>query len=381
MADAIRLRSVIIADVCTAVSDCLNSRKVSPVRLRSEDVCVDGCPSLPIGTIGKYMVESIKSQKSFCKHICRKSIYSYKGISPIVLTNRITYSTMPLLDYRSMKDMISKRLTTVLATATLSGALLLIPTLAHAWSTDQSAQALCLANSTGAIRFSFTNKETNNSPMNVSVKDSQTGATFNLGTINDQQTKTGEIDTGKSNLSNGTITFYLTWTNKSGSDSRTANYSAITCVAPTATPTPRPSATPTPTSTPMPSATPTPTETPVPSATPTPTVAVTVTPTPTSTNTNNCDDSTQTGNNNANNNCNNNNNTNNNSNSQSQDQTQNNNQNVNVTVNNNNNTQTVLAASTTPTQLPSTGADATVWMSLFGLIPAGFGIRKFASKK
>lgn len=268
--------------------------------------------------------------------------------------------------------MISKKLTTILATATISGALLLIPTIANAWTTGQSAQAICLANSTGAIKFSFTNKETDKG-MKVSVKDSQTGATFDMGTVDAQQTKSGEIDTGKSNLGSGTITFFLTWVTGSGSDSRTANYSGITCVAPTATPTPTsiPTATPTPTVTP--------TDTPMPSATPTPTDVPTVTPTPTNQNTDNCDDSTQVDNNNANNNCNNNNNNNDNNNQQSQDQTQNNNQDVNVTVNNNNTTQ-VLAAET-PTKLPSTGADASVWMSLFGLIPAGFGIRKFALKK
>jgi hypothetical protein len=280
--------------------------------------------------------------------------------------------------------MITKQLTTILTTITVSGVLLALPTLVGAWSTDQSANSLCLANNTGAIRFSFTNKESNRG-MKVSVKDSQTGATFSLGTVNGEQTKTGEIDTGRSILNNGTITFLLTWVSGSGSDSRTANYSGIRCVTPTPTPTNTPVPTATPTVTPMPSATPTPTATPMPSATPTVTPTntpvPTVTPTQPTQNTNNCDDSTQVGNTNANNNCNNNNNNNSNNNTQSQNQTQNNNQNVNVTLTNQ---EEVLAAATTitpvPTKLPATGAPVETWVSLFGLVPVGFGIKRFASK-
>src|SRR5258708_32582274 len=192
--------------------------------------------------------------------------------------------------------MLSKKFVPIVSTTAFTGLLLGIPLFVSAWTTNQSASAVCLANNTAAIRFSFTNTESAaNLGMKVTAKDSQTGITIDMGTIAPHQTKSGEIDTAKNELNSGVITFLLKWANgHAGTHTRTAGYSSVKCIAPTptptatptprptTTPTPRPSATPTPTL--QPSATPTPTlkpsETPMPTATPTPTVQPTETPTP-----------------------------------------------------------------------------------------------------
>ena len=75
----------------------------------------------------------------------------------------------------------------------------------------------------------------------------------------------------------------------------------------------------------------------------------------------------------TNNNCNNNSNTNNNTNSQSQSQTQNNNQNVTISFAN----LPTIAPAPVAVSLPSTGTSPFIF-SLFGIIPLGFILRKFA---
>ncbi len=137
------------------------------------------------------------------------------------------------------------------------------------WYTSQSATSVCGPDATAVITATFTNTETSSSMgMNVVVKDNQTGKSVNMGTVAAKQTKSASIDTGKSSLNSGQVTFNLTWSSgQSGSDSRTAPYPAVSkCVAPTNTPTPTPKNTPTPTPTPKPNSTPTPT----PTACPTP---------------------------------------------------------------------------------------------------------------
>lgn len=162
-----------------------------------------------------------------------------------------------------------------------------LPRAVIAWQTAQSAQSECSSENTAIIKVSFTNKEKTKS-MNVEAKDEQSGKNTNLGAIEAGKTKSGEINTGKDSISDGTATFLLTWTDgNSGSDKRSAQYKAISCTkpnpTPTATPEPTPTATPVPTSTPMPTPTtePTPTSTPEPTITPSPTAVPTVTPTPT----------------------------------------------------------------------------------------------------
>lgn len=160
-------------------------------------------------------------------------------------------------------------------------------TQSSAWYTDQSAQLGCLSSGNVVITVSFKNTEPINSnlSMNVIAKDLESNKSTNLGTIAPQQTKTGQIDTERTNMPSGNVEFFLTWTTAgSGTDKKYAPYQAKTCTpVPTATATPTP-VPPTTTPTPiLPSATPTltPTPTPVPpSATATPTSVPSATPTP-----------------------------------------------------------------------------------------------------
>ncbi len=157
------------------------------------------------------------------------------------------------------------------------------------WLSNQSADTTCPPPGGNVrIQVSFTNTESDPSQgMKVFVTDQQTGETLDLGTVASGQTKQGNIDTGRTTLAAGTVTFKLTWADGSpGEDSRTANYNEVTnCEAPTPspshTPTPKPSNTPTPT--PTPTLTPTPTNTPTPIPTPTSTPKPTPTPSPTPT--------------------------------------------------------------------------------------------------
>lgn len=184
-------------------------------------------------------------------------------------------------------------ITKAVIVSSIATALLVPVAQALAWCTEQSASVSCV---NGAdIHVSFSNTETDkNNAMNVVAKDEQTGQSTDLGKIEAQETKSGDIATGRSTINSGNVTFYLTWSNgQSGSDTRSEGYSSVTCEMPTPSETPSPtppcdSMTPTPTETPTPSVTPTetPIETPTatPTAGPTPTpVVVTATPTPNNT--------------------------------------------------------------------------------------------------
>ena len=141
------------------------------------------------------------------------------------------------------------------------------------WKINISANAVCPPSNggTAVIKFSFQNIDTYT--MTVTVKDLQTGNTASLGQVPAGQTKTGEINTGLTNLQSGQVQFLLSG-NGSSDSSHKASYYAIKCTVPTPTPTNTP--------TPIPSNTPTPTQTPtpIPSSTPTPTPSKTPTPTP-----------------------------------------------------------------------------------------------------
>lgn len=278
---------------------------------------------------------------------------------------------------------------------------LAIPFAVFAWSTGQSATAICNNAGQGVINVSFTNQETSASMgMNVTVKDNQTGDSTNLGTIASQQTKNGSINTGKNTLNNGTVTFFLTWASgNSGTDQRTANYSGVTCQSAIPTPTKAPTPTPTKEITPTPTNAPTPT--PTKEVTPTPTSQPSITPTvtpavPTPT--------TQSGTTNENNNNNQQDQNQGQAQSQSQDSTNNNNNSsnsssnssssigdINVTnnvTNTNTSTATVEAATaqnttvqpvpTNTAELPKTGPSDIVY-SLFTLLPIGWKLRKLAN--
>ncbi len=145
------------------------------------------------------------------------------------------------------------------------------------WDTTQSASTSCPANGQGAeIKVIFTNTEPNRTSlaMDVIAKDQQTGKSVNMGTIKGGETKIDVIQTGKSTLQAGTVTFSLKWSDgHSGTDSRSASYRAVgNCIQPTPTPT----RVPTPTKEPTPTLTPTPYPTGQP--TPTPTICPTLKP-------------------------------------------------------------------------------------------------------
>jgi len=113
--------------------------------------------------------------------------------------------------------------------------------IAPQWKVDLSASASCPASGGSAvITFSFTNTDPSFGPMNVVVKDNQTGKSVNLGSVSPGQTKTGQIDTGITSLKNGTVSFKLTA--KGTSDTRTASYSAVQCSHSSPTPSVCPSA-------------------------------------------------------------------------------------------------------------------------------------------
>lgn len=133
-----------------------------------------------------------------------------------------------------------------LVSAGVAGLLLGIPAIVMAWSTSQSAHAVCQTNGTAVVDFDFTNSESSRA-MDVVASDAQAGKSVNLGTVYAKQTKVGEITSGQSSLHDGSVVFHLTWTNDhSQSDTRTANYSGVTCKVPTPTPTPKLTITPTP---------------------------------------------------------------------------------------------------------------------------------------
>lgn len=150
------------------------------------------------------------------------------------------------------------------------------------WETNQSASTSCPTSGGGAvINVTFSNTEPNRASlsMDVVVTDQQSGKSTNLGSVAGGQTKTGQIQTGRTTLNAGSVRFNLTWTDgRSGVDSRTASYKAVSnCQPPTPSPTPSKTPTPSPTGV-TPTVTLTPTTTPTKTPTPTPTICPTLGP-------------------------------------------------------------------------------------------------------
>ncbi len=114
----------------------------------------------------------------------------------------------------------------------------LVPVGTFAWSTHQTAKAICVHDK-AAIDVVFKNTEPINEPvknaMDVVAVDMQTGKSVNLGTILPGETATGTINAEQTILSAGTVRFDLLWTNRPGSDERFASYDAKNC-QPTPTP-------------------------------------------------------------------------------------------------------------------------------------------------
>lgn len=163
--------------------------------------------------------------------------------------------------------------------------LLIFTRVAYAWATQQSVDAYC-ENNVIKFKATFKNTEPQNSNLGMIVvaTDSQTGKSVQMGSVAPGETKHGYIDTGRQNVSNGSVRFDLTWSNgKSGHDSRTVNYSGKQCQSPTPSPTVAPTPTVTPTVAPTASPTSEPTASPTVAPTASPTVAPTAEPTATPT--------------------------------------------------------------------------------------------------
>jgi len=124
----------------------------------------------------------------------------------------------------------------IFSAALLLGALWVLPIgTVRAWQTNQSSSSYCSDANSAVIGWSFTNTEPNTSgnSMDVIAKDNQSGTTSNKVTVPGGQTATGKLDTGKTTLGKGTITYTLTWTDgHSGVDTRTSSYDESDCTPP-----------------------------------------------------------------------------------------------------------------------------------------------------
>jgi hypothetical protein len=95
--------------------------------------------------------------------------------------------------------------------------------------------------------------------MNITATDTQSGKSITLTDIQGGDSKTGQIQTGKTTLAAGTVSFGLSWTDgHSGTDSRTAPYNKVSnCQPPSPSPSPTPKTTPKPSPSALPSVSPT----------------------------------------------------------------------------------------------------------------------------
>lgn len=100
-----------------------------------------------------------------------------------------------------------------------------------AWSTHQTAKAICVHDHKAAIDVTFQNTEPIDE-MDVIATDLQTGKSVDLGTVLPGETVPGRIETGQSTLAAGTVRFDLEWTYRSGRDQRFAEYEAVDCEPP-----------------------------------------------------------------------------------------------------------------------------------------------------
>ncbi len=120
-----------------------------------------------------------------------------------------------------------------------------------AWSTVESARAECNAASEVDIAVKFSNVESSDSlmPINVSVKDVQTGLVVDMGTVDPSKTGTALIQTHRKQIDGSSVMFFLSGTNNSSdTDQRGAVYTQVSCeLTPTRVPTSIPTKIPTPT--------------------------------------------------------------------------------------------------------------------------------------
>lgn len=94
---------------------------------------------------------------------------------------------------------------------------------------NQSSQAQCTADGNAEVGISYTNTDTSRSVV-VSAVDSATGQSFNFGTIEPQETKTGVISPKTASLNGGTITYTVAYADTpSQTSQKISTYSAKTC--------------------------------------------------------------------------------------------------------------------------------------------------------
>lgn len=154
--------------------------------------------------------------------------------NPNTPTTQVTTTSTPLTEQKNERKWLVPTIVVILLVLSTFVAVALIQRQTRlssdAWSTTQTASAECSTNGT-TINVSFTNTETNNSKcMNVIARDLQSNQTYDLGQIDPGETKTGEINLSDNTISAGQVKFDISWCNgSSGTDSRLASYTAITC--------------------------------------------------------------------------------------------------------------------------------------------------------
>ena len=99
---------------------------------------------------------------------------------------------------------------------------------AHAWSTSQTAKAIC----DGAVKVNatFTNTEPVGSGLDMVVTATVGTMSGGSKTVKVGETGSFTIDLGVYSTSGGTVTFALKWVDRSGTDTRTATFGSLSCV-------------------------------------------------------------------------------------------------------------------------------------------------------
>jgi enoyl reductase-like protein len=91
---------------------------------------------------------------------------------------------------------------------------------AHAWSTSQTAKAVC--DGTVKVNATFTNTEPVGSGLDMVVTATVGTLSGGAKTVKVGETESFTIDLGVYTTSGGTVTFALKWVDRSGTDTRTA---------------------------------------------------------------------------------------------------------------------------------------------------------------
>ncbi len=99
---------------------------------------------------------------------------------------------------------------------------------AHAWSTSQTAKAVC--DGTVKVNATFTNTEPVGSGLDMVVTTTVGTLSGGAKTVKVGETESFTVDLGVYTTSGGTVTFALKWVDRSGTDTRTATFGALSCV-------------------------------------------------------------------------------------------------------------------------------------------------------